>query len=41
MAVDVEGEAYVGVSEKLLDELGIYALPLEERGVSVPEVVIS
>ncbi len=37
--VDVEGKAYVGVAQKLLDVLRVDALPQEERGARVPEIV--
>ena len=39
MTVDVEGEAYVGVSQKILHKLGVYPLPQQKRGARVPEVV--
>ena len=39
MRVDVEGEADVRVSQKLLDVFGVYALPQEERSARVAEVV--
>src|SRR5918998_1572340 len=39
VAVDVEGEAYVGMPEEVLDELGVDALAQQEGGARVPEVV--
>ena len=39
MAVGVEGEVYVGVAQKLLNELGIYTLLQQERGAGAPQVV--
>ena len=39
MRVDVEGEACVGMAQKFLDVLGVHALPREERGARVAEVV--
>ena len=39
MTVDVEGEAYVGVSQKILHKLGVYSLPQQKRGARVPEIV--
>ncbi len=37
--VDVEGERDVGVPQKLLDVLGVHALPQQQRGAGVSEVV--
>jgi len=37
--IDVEGQAYVGVSQKLLHELWVYALPEQECGARVAQVV--
>jgi hypothetical protein len=37
--VDVEGKAYVRVAQKLLDVLGVDALPEKEFGARVAEVV--
>jgi hypothetical protein len=39
VGLGVQGEAYIGVTEELLDELGIYALPEQECGTSVAQVV--
>ncbi len=39
MTVDVEGKSYIGVAQKLLNELGIYPLFQQERGAGVPQVV--
>ena len=39
MTVDVEGEAYVGVSQEILHKLGVYSLPQQKRGARVPEIV--
>jgi hypothetical protein len=39
VTVDVEGKAYIGVAQKLLNELGIYTLFQQERGAGVPQVV--
>ena len=39
MAVDVGGEAYVGVSQKVLHKPGVYTLPQQERGARMPQVV--
>ena len=37
--IDVEREANVGVTQELLDELGVDALPQQERSAGVPQVV--
>jgi hypothetical protein len=37
--VDVEGKAYVGMAQKLLDVLGVDTLPQEKRGARVAEIV--
>ena len=39
MRIDVEREAYIGVPQELLDELGVDALPQPDCGASVPQVV--
>jgi hypothetical protein len=39
VAVDVGGEAYVGVSQKVLHKPGVYTLPQQERGARMPQVV--
>ncbi len=39
MGIDVEGQTHITVSQKLLNKLGIDALPQEECCTSVSEVV--
>jgi hypothetical protein len=39
VAVDIEGQAYIGVPKKLLHEPGIYALLQQERAASMPQIV--
>jgi hypothetical protein len=37
--VDIQCKAYVGVAQKLLDELRVDALPEQKRGARVAEIV--
>jgi hypothetical protein len=39
VGVGIQGEAYIGVPQELLDELWVYALPEQERRARVPKVV--
>ena len=39
MRVSIEGYGDGGVPQKLLGELGVHALPEQQRGGGVPEVV--
>jgi hypothetical protein len=39
VAVGVEGDAYAGVAQELLDVLGMFAHHEEYRSVGVPEIV--
>jgi hypothetical protein len=39
VAVDIEGEAYIGVPQELLHKGGMHALLQQERGASMPQIV--
>ena len=39
MRIDVEGEGNIRVAQEFLDVLDVDALPQEERGARVPEVL--